>query len=184
MTRNDIYWKGLIEDLFPYFIPFFLPQYATLFDLTRPVEFLDKELQQLYPAPDNDSETRFVDKLIKVFATSGEEKWVLIHIEVQGYSDPAFAQRIFHYFYRILDRYGVAVTAIAIFTGHHPSAQPGHYVYQFAGTEIIYHFNTYKVLQQDEQQLEQSNNPFALAILTVLLAMKKNKLDDVIACCI
>lgn len=175
MTRNDIYWKGLIEDLFPHFIPFFLPQYATLFDLTLPVAVLDKELQQLYAEPGNGPDTRFVDKLVKVFTTMGEEKWVFIHIEVQGYSDKDFAQRMYQYFYRILDRYGVPVTAIAIFTDGNPSFLPGCYSYDFAGTEMVYRFNTYKVLQQQEQELEQSDNLFAIAILTVLLALKKKR---------
>ena len=178
MIRNDIYWKGLIEDLFPYFIPFFLPQYATLFDLTRPVEFLDKELQQLYPEPGNDTETRFVDKLVKVFATSGEEKWVLIHIEVQGYGDKNFARRMYQYFYRIFDRYGIPVTAIAIFTDAHPAFLTNQYINEFAGTEMVYRFNTYKVRQQNETTLRNSDNPFAIAILTVLLALRSKKLDD------
>lgn len=177
MLRNDAFWKGLIEDIFPYFIPFFLPAYAHLFDLNQPVEFLDKELQQLYPQGD-EQELRFVDKLVKVFTVNGEEKWILIHIEVQGYNDPDFGKRMFTYFYRILDRYGVPVIAIAIFTDSNKSFSPDQYHYIFAGTENVYHFNTYKVLEQEEVQLGQSDNPFAIAILTVLLALKAKKLSD------
>ncbi len=179
MTRNDILWKGLIEDIFPYFIPFFLPEHAYLFDLNKPFEFLDKELQQITPA--SESETgglRFVDKLVKVYTTGGEERWVLIHIEVQGYSDANFSQRMFNYFYRILDRYGVPVTAIAIFTDSNLVFHPNTYTYNFAGTNYNYQFNTYKVLEQNEAELAASSNPFAIAILTVLLALKRKRLDD------
>lgn len=178
MTRNDVLWKGLIEDIFPYFIPFFLPQYQHLFDLTQPIEFLDKELQQLYPEPADYQDIRFVDKLVKLRTVEGEEKWVLIHIEVQGYSDSNFSQRMFSYFYRILDRYGIPVTALAIFTDGSASFHPDQYSYQFAGSTMVYHFNVYKVLQQDEYLLAESNNPFAIAILTVLLSLKKKKLED------
>lgn len=182
MTRNDTLWKGLIEDIFPYFIPFFLPEHAHLFDLNKPVEFLDKELQQINPAPEAETaELRFVDKLVKVHTVDGEEKWVLIHIEVQGYNDAKFAQRMFHYFYRILDRYGVPVTAITIFTDSNPAFHPNTYTYDFAGTKYTYQFNTYKVLAQNETKLaDDSNNPFAIAILTVLLEIRKKKqrLDD------
>lgn len=106
MIRNDILWKGLIENIFPDFIPFFLPQFSHLFDTSRPVEFLDKELQNLYPEIADLSDVRFVDKLVKVFTTDGDEKWVLIHIEVQGYYDRNFAERMYTYFRRILDSYG------------------------------------------------------------------------------
>ena len=173
MQRNDILWKGLIEDIFPYFIPFFLPQHAHLFDDSRPAEFLDKELQQLFPQEEDIRHPRFVDKLVKVFTIEGAEQWVLIHIEVQGQRSEDFAKRMFTYFYRLLDRYGVAVTAVALFTDDNPAFLPDRYNYRFAGTQNIYRFNTYKVLQQDEQLLEQSSNPFAVAVLSVLLALKK-----------
>lgn len=177
MQRSDILWKGLIEEIFPYFIPFFLPQYAHLFDLSKPVEFLDKELQQLFPQDEDIRHPKFVDKLVKVFTIKGTEQWVLIHIEVQGQRDEDFAKRMYTYFYRILDRYGVAVTAIALFTDDNPAFCPNRYEYDFAGTQNMYRFNTYKVLQQDEQVLAESDNPFAIAILTVLLALKKKRLQ-------
>lgn len=177
MLRNDALWKGLLEDIFPYFIPFFLPEHSYLFDIEKPFEFLDKELQQLYPQ-ETEQELKFVDKLVKAFTKDGKEKWILIHIEVQGYKDADFGKRMFTYFYRILDRYNVPVTAIAIFTDSSKSFKPNHYVYDFAGTQNTYHFNTYKVLQQDEKLLEQSDNPFATAILTVLLALKKKSDDE------
>ena len=178
MHRNDIFWKGLIEDLFPHFIPFFLPQHQHLFDTDKPVEFLDKELNEIATAKDSTSQTLFVDKLVKVFATNGEEKWVLVHIEVQGYSEPEFAERMFNYFLSIYKKYDKLVTAIAIYTDGSTTFGPSQHVYDFAGTTLTYQFNTYKVLQQNEQGLAESNNPFAIAILTVLLELKKKKLDD------
>lgn len=178
MQKNDVLWKGLIEDLFPAFIPFFLPAHQHLFDLEKPVEFLDKELQELFPDQAGNHKIRFVDQLVKVFSAEGEEKWLLIHIEVQGYQDDNFGERMFTYFYRILDRYRIPITAVAIFTDNSKSFLPDYYRYEFAGTEYIYRFNTYKVLQQDEKLLKQSSNPFAIAILTVLLALQKKKLDD------
>jgi predicted transposase YdaD len=178
MTRNDILWKGLIENLFPHFIPFFLPPYQHLFNFSRPATFLDKELQNLFPQPERLADVRFVDKLVKVYTTAGEEKWVLIHIEVQGYYDKAFPDRMFSYYRRILDHYGVPITALAIFTDERPSFCPNRYEYSFAGTTAVYEFNTYKVLQQNEQLLAESDNPFAIAILTVLLALKRKKLED------
>lgn len=47
---------------------------------------------------------------------NGTEHWFLIHIEVQGYQDSDFAKRMFQYAYRIMDRYGRPIAALAIFT--------------------------------------------------------------------
>ena len=61
--KNDILWKVVME---------------------RGFEFLDKELAELRPEPEKDSDTRFVDKLVKVYHRNGEEEWVLLHVEIQG----------------------------------------------------------------------------------------------------
>jgi hypothetical protein len=102
---------------------------------------------------------------------------VLIHIKVQGQQIEDFAKRMFTYFYRLLNRYGVEVTAIAIFTDDNQAFLPNQYNYQFAGTQNVYRFNIYKIIQQDEKILAHSDNPFAIAVLTVLLALKKKQLE-------
>ena len=102
--------------MFPDFLRFFYPDADKIFELEKH-EFLDKELEKLYPDTDGGTRRRHVDKLVKVRLRKGGEQWILIHIEVQGYADPQFGPRMFQYFYRILDRYRRPVTAIAIFTG-------------------------------------------------------------------
>ncbi|MBE9466506.1 hypothetical protein ACFP1I_23915 [Dyadobacter subterraneus] len=119
-----------------------------------------------------------MDKLVKVYTKAGEEDWILVHIEVQGYDDKDFAKRMFTYFYRILDKYGKPVTAIAIFTDTNKKFHPNVYEYKYLGSKIIYEFNTYKIIEQDETALIENENPFAIVVLTVLLALKKKKLDD------
>jgi len=118
MKQDDLLWKALLEDVFDDALMFIFKEKAEIFDFEKGFEFLDKELDQLFPEEPNN--TRFVDKLVKVFTKNGEEKWVLVHIEVQGYNDPEFARRMFTYFYRILDKYNRFVTSIAIFTGDNP----------------------------------------------------------------
>ena len=82
--RNDILWKGILEDIFPDFLTFFIPDAPEQIDFERRFEFLDKELEQLerqpgFP-PDQDSfKPRHIDKLVKVFTRQGDEHWVLIH---------------------------------------------------------------------------------------------------------
>jgi predicted transposase/invertase (TIGR01784 family) len=121
---------------------------------------------------------RFINKLIKAYTMAGNEEWILIHIEVQGYYEKDFAKRMFTYFYRLLDRYNKSVTALAIFTDNNKQFNPQQFDYHFLGTSLAFRFNTYKIMEQDEDVLNAHDNPFALVVLTALTALKHKKLDD------
>jgi hypothetical protein len=94
MNTNDIPWKGIIEDAPVYFFRMFLPKSEDLIDFSRPFEYLDKELESIFPSEDS-NKPRYVDKLIKVYTLSGGEAYILVHIEVQGYRDQDFGKRMF-----------------------------------------------------------------------------------------
>ncbi len=178
MNRNDILWKAALEDLFDDFLRFFYPDAAQIFDLEKGFEYLDKELEQLFPPDQNQFAPRYVDKLVKVFTKTGSEEWILIHVEVQGYTDPNFAKRMFQYYYRILDRYDKPITAFAIFADYNKNFHPQSYEREYLGTKVHYSYNTYKILDQDDAALEASNNPFAMAVLSAKLVISNKKLDD------
>lgn len=177
MKKLDILWKGIIEDMPVQFILFFFPDAVQLLDFSKKIEFLDKELDELFPL-DHPQHPRYVDKLLKVHTLDGREEWILIHIEVQGYADPQFARRMYTYFYRLLDRYGQPVTSLAIFTDDQPGYKPDTYAYEFMGTRQIYQYNTYKVTEQSEEALLAHANLFALVVLTVLKAIQSKKATD------
>ena len=141
--KNDQLWKGMIEEVFDDLLRFIFPGADQVFDMQRGFEFLDKELNEMYPEPDKDPDTRFVDKLVKVFRLDGHEEWLLVHIEVQGHADKQFPERMFRYYYRIFDRYQQPITAIAIFTGSNGSNMPNRYAYHFLGTSLSYQYNTF-----------------------------------------
>src|ERR1700709_304947 len=101
---------GFFDD----FLRFFYPDANKLFDIGKGFEYLDKELEQLFPPESEDYAVRYVDKLVKVFTREGNEEWILVHVEVQGYTDKDFAKRMFQYYYRILDKYDKPITAFAI----------------------------------------------------------------------
>lgn len=102
-TEFDSPWKQILEQYFEDFILFFFPQAHGDIEWSRDYEFLDKELQQV--VRDAELGRRLVDKLVKVYRTSGEEAWVLIHVEVQSQEESGFAERMYVYNYRIYDRY-------------------------------------------------------------------------------
>ncbi len=176
MQTYDKLWKGIIEDLFDDFLYFFFPKWTHQIDFEKNFEFLDQELAQLFPELEDDD--RAIDKLVKVHLKDGAEEWLLVHVEVQGYEDKKFSERMFTYNYRILDRYKKRISALAIFTDSKKNYKPSFYHSECFGTTIDYHFSTYKVLEQNDKELEKSENPFAIVILATLAAIKKGKKSD------
>lgn len=64
---NDLLYKGLLEDLFEDFLRFMIPDAENLFDLSRGFDFLNQELDQLFPPGAGEHTTKVVDKLAKVY---------------------------------------------------------------------------------------------------------------------
>jgi hypothetical protein len=178
VQRNDILWKSILEDTFEDFLRFFFHEADELFDFSKDFEYLDKELEQLFPPEDDQYASRFVDKLVKVFTKEGHEEWILVHIEVQGYTDPHFADRMFTYYYRIWDKYRKRTTALAILTDDCKHYYPGCFEQTFLGTSLRFEFNTLKILDQCDRKLAESHNMFAQVVITVKTALKGKKLDD------
>ncbi|MFN3316504.1 MAG: hypothetical protein ACK40K_06810, partial [Raineya sp.] len=170
-VSRDTLWKGIIEDLFEDFLMYFYPDWVKeQIDFSRKPQFMDKELAKIYP---EGAKKKYADKLVKVFTKTGQEHWILIHIEVQGYEDKAFAERMFVYFYRIRDRWQKDVTALAILTDNNPDYRPNKYVYQFHKTKNLYEFDAFKVFNKTEKELNIADNPFSIVMLTARKALEK-----------
>ncbi len=89
----DELWKDIVEKLFPYFINLVSPDFYLSVNWSKPTVFLDDELRQISPA--SEETTRYVDRLVRVWMLDGQEQWVLVHVEVQGYRDAEFSRRMF-----------------------------------------------------------------------------------------
>ena len=177
--NKDILWKGLLEIVFDDLLRFVFPNADQVFDLQREFAFLDKELAEMYPEPEKESDVRVVDKLVKVFRKDGEEEWLLVHIEIQDKTKardrPHFPERMFRYFYRCFDRYRKPVAAIAIYTGPDGRRLPDCYEYQFMQTSLKYQYNTLCILDYPDEELGRSDNPFAWVVLAAKKALLKGK---------
>lgn len=176
--KNDILWKSIMEEVFDDLLRFLFPKADSVFDMERGFQFLDKELSEMYPEPDKRSDTRFVDKLVKVYQRNGAEEWVLVHVEVQGAHDPQFPKRMFRYYCRIFDRYDRPVTAIAIFTGKDGKNMTDRYECAYEGSELTYKYNTLYITDYDDKVLAESDNPFALVLLAAKKALMAGKEPD------
>lgn len=176
---DDPLWKSILEQTFSHFLRFIFTDAEAVFDLSRPFDYLDKEFESLFPPESNGKGVRYVDKLVKVFLKDGSEQYVLCHVEIQssrGKGD--LAERMFRYFYKIWDRYKVPVTAIAIMADGNKSYRPMVYSQEFMGTSLRYDFNSYKILDQEEDVLRSDKNPFSVIVLTALLAIVNKKIND------
>ena len=89
---NDHYdspWKEAIEHYFREFLIFYFPDAYRSVDWSKEHIFFDQELRAV--VQDAELGTRFVDKLVRVTERSGEERWIYIHVEVQGTRQSEFA---------------------------------------------------------------------------------------------
>jgi len=176
--KNDILWKGMMEEIFDDLLRFLFPGIDQIVDIDKGFSFLDKELSEIYPEPGKEADTKFVDKLVKVHRLDGTVEWFLVHLEVQGYPDKQFAERMFQYYYRILDRYRKPVTALAIFTGRNGKKMPGCYTYTFLGTSLVYKYNVCYITDYSDETLMNSANPFALVVLAAKMALTSQATSD------
>ena len=94
-TDADSFWKEALDRYLERCLAFFFPQAHADIDWRRGYEMLDKELQQIVRSAKLGR--RYVDKLVKVWLNNGEERWLLLHIEVQAQRERDFAKRMYVY---------------------------------------------------------------------------------------
>jgi len=171
----DSPWKEVLERFFEPCIKLFFPEAHAQIDWSRGVEFLEKEMQKIMA--DAAIGRRLADKLAKVYLRNGEELWVLAHLEVQGEEQKFFERRMYIYSYRAFDRYDRAVAGFAILTDEDPRWRPNKFSYQLLGTELSLKFETVKLLDyaSDWDRLVNSDNPFAVVVMTHLKALETGK---------
>jgi hypothetical protein len=166
----DSPWKAALEVYFEAFMAFCFPDAHADIDWSAGYEFLDHELQKIV----RDAETgrRHADKLVKVHLKDGRETWLLIHIEVQGYPDGTFEERMYIYNYRIFDRYRVDVVSLAVLTDDSASRTSTEYRRERWGCELIFRFPTADIMnfEADWDRLENDPNPFAIVVMAHIKA--------------
>lgn len=171
-TEFDSPWKDILQQYFEEFMLFFFPQAHGEIDWTRTPEFLDKELQQV--VRDAELGRRLADKLVKIYRLSGEENWILIHVEIQAQEESNFARRMFIYNYRIYDLYKRSVASFAVLGDERANWRPSQFGYQLFGCRMDFQFPVVKLLdyKQRQSELEASRNPFATVVMAHLKAIE------------
>src|SRR5882724_2693891 len=121
-TRTDDFdspWKDALQRYLRQFLEFFFPAIAADIDWQRGYEGLDKEFQQIVRRAKVGK--GLADKLFKVWLRDGREHWLLIHVEVQGAVEEAFAERMFRYNLAAYALYNREVVSIAVLCDANPN---------------------------------------------------------------
>ncbi|MFM8421406.1 MAG: hypothetical protein ACKOEQ_14935, partial [Verrucomicrobiota bacterium] len=100
-NRYDSPWKVALDSYLPALIELLFADVAILVDWSKPVAFLDSELQAI--VPDSETGDLRADKLVQVTRRDGTDALLFIHFEIQAQRDPALPRRMFRYHYRIYD---------------------------------------------------------------------------------
>src|SRR5437660_9290521 len=121
----DSPWKEALEIYLRPILEFCFPAVAESIDWSKPIEFLDKELQEVIR--DAALGEQRVDKLIKVHLLDGGEEWILLHVEVQHQHDVNLPERVYQYHHRVRDRFGKRVLSLVILADERADWRPNHY---------------------------------------------------------
>ena len=167
-TDYDNPWKSFIELYFRDFLLFFFPAIEADIDWSKPIRFLDKELQKV--VRDAEMPKRYADKLVEVHRLSGEKAIVICHVEVQNEGEADFGARMYGYNYRLRDRYNCSVVSLAILTDDSKKWRPIGFQDSLWGCSTDFRFPSIKLLdyENDWSALEASRNPFAVVVMAQL----------------
>jgi hypothetical protein len=171
----DSPWKEALEYFLIAFLAFFFRRVHAAIDWSKGYESLDKELHQIIRGAR--SKKALADKLFRVWRLSGQEAWLLIHVEVQGNPENDFPERVFRYNIRSYERYNRTVVSLAVLTDEQPDWRPERFGYGDWGASTGIRFLTTKLLdfRDREAELEQDANPFAQVVLAHLRALETKR---------
>ncbi|MBK7000650.1 MAG: DUF4351 domain-containing protein [Rhodoferax sp.] len=164
-TETDNYdspWKDMLEHAFPEFMAYYFAPLHAQIDWSQGHEFKNTELRQV--VRDAELGRRFADCLVRVTLKGGGERWIYIHIEVQGQRDGSLPKRVFTYNYRIFDRFDCPVASLVILADDDPNWKPDHFAFEVFGCRLSLTFPVVKLseLARSQEKLEHDANPFAI----------------------
>lgn len=169
---QDAAWKDAIRLFFPQFLQMFHPELSQQLDPSRGVRYLEQELRRICRRARVGK--RMVDLLAELPLQGGGETWLLVHIEIQSRKDPELPHRMWVYHYRTYDLYRRPVVSLAVLADSSSEWKPSRYESSYFGCELLLKFPAIKLLDLAPQieQLETSENPFALVVASHLRAQQ------------
>lgn len=162
MTDHDTLFKKLLQNFFPEFIELFFPDISNFWDRNS-VKFLPQEVF----TDVTESEKRIIDILVQA-KFRNEDTLFIIHTEHQSYTQANFNKRMFCYYARLYEKYGLPIYPIVIYSHNSPlTKEPSSFNIDFFGWKVL-EFN-YQVVQLNQlnwQDFVDQRNPVASALMS------------------
>jgi len=159
---HDRLFKELLRTYFIEFIAAFAPQLLAFLDVSS-IEFLDKEVFTDISSGDRHE----VDLLVKV-RFKGQETFFLIHVENQATSWKDFAARMYRYFARLHEKYGLPIYPIALLSYDSPlREEPNRYEVSFPNLRVLqFEFHAIQLNRLNWRDFLRNPNPVVAALMT------------------
>src|SRR5439155_25289575 len=130
----DSPWKEALQRYLRSFLLFFWPDIHGDVDWSRGYESLDKEFQQIIRRAKVGK--RLADKLFKIWLKDGAERWLLIHVEIQGEYEKEFPERMFEYHVAARQLCNQDVVSLAVLCDENPAWRPTRFGYEHWGCRM------------------------------------------------
>jgi hypothetical protein len=158
---HDRLFKELLTTFFVDFIRLFLPEVYKYLE-TDSIEFIDKEIFTDVTS----GEKREADLIVKCHFL-GRETFFLIHLEHQSKRQKDFARRMFFYFARLHEKFGLPVYSIALFSYDKPRTQEKNvYVVEFPDRRTLeFSFVVIQLNRLNWRDFLKQENPVASALM-------------------
>ena len=160
--NHDRLFKQLISTFFIEFIELFLPQVREYLDGEVEIVPLDKEIFTDITSGDKHE----VDLLMKV-KFRGQDAYFLIHVENQASAQSDFPRRMFHYFARLHEKYGLPIYPVVIFSFDTPlRREPQQYEVAFPDRSVLqFQYRVIQLNQLSWRKFVNTPNPVACALM-------------------
>jgi hypothetical protein len=139
-------WKEFGRKHFRAIVEVYFPSVAASIDWRYPPQWMDRELSRILPR--RRRRPKSVDLLAKVRLLSGEEQWILLHLEVQSDREANFEFRIFRYNSGLVWAFEQRVVTLVVLADLDEHWHPNQYTFQVADFESRLQFPTCKLIDK------------------------------------
>jgi hypothetical protein len=119
---------------------------AALIDWSYPPEWCDKELSRILARFGR--RPKSVDMLVKVRLLTGEDQWILLHLEVQSGWEAGFEFRLFRYNSGLVWIYEQRVITLVVLADLDEAWRPTEYAFRLGDFESRLRFPTCKLIDK------------------------------------
>lgn len=124
----------------------YFPVIAALIDWRYPPQWCDKELGRILAR--SGRRPKSVDMLVKVRLMTGDEQWILLHLEVQSGWEAGFEFRLFRYNSGLVWIYEQRVITLVVLADLDEAWRPTEYAFRLGDFESRLRFPTCKLIDK------------------------------------